>query len=47
MKIIASDYDGTLNHGGIDDIKRNAISEWRKAGNLFGLVSGRGAPDLI
>ena len=47
MKIIASDYDGTLNHGGIDDIKRSAIKEWRKAGNLFGLVSGRGAPDLI
>ncbi len=47
MKIIASDYDGTLNHGGIDDKKRNAIKEWRKAGNLFGLVSGRGAPDLV
>lgn len=47
MKIIASDYDGTLNHGGIDDTKRNAIKRWRKAGNLFGLVSGRYAPDLI
>ena len=47
MKIIASDYDGTLNHGGIDDIKRNAIKRWRKAGNLFGLVSGRRASDLI
>ena len=47
MKIIASDYDGTLNHGGIDDKKRNAIRRWRKAGNLFGLVSGRGAPDLV
>ncbi len=47
MKIIASDYDGTLNHGGIDDVKRNAIKRWRKAGNLFGLVSGRGAPDLV
>lgn len=47
MKIIASDYDGTLNHGGIDDVKRDAIKRWRKAGNLFGLVSGRGAPDLV
>lgn len=47
MKIIASDYDGTLNHGGIDDVKRNAIKEWRKAGNLFGLVSGRGVSDLV
>lgn len=47
MKIIASDYDGTLNHGGIDERKRNAIKLWRKAGNLFGLVSGRGVNDLL
>lgn len=47
MKIIASDYDGTLNHGGIDDVKRDAIKRWRKAGNLFGIVSGRGVWDLI
>lgn len=47
MKIIASDYDGTLNHGGINETKRNAIKRWRKAGNLFGLVSGRGAADLL
>ena len=47
MKIIASDYDGTLNRGGIDDTKRNAIKRWRKAGNLFGIVSGRGAANLL
>ncbi|MBQ8209098.1 MAG: HAD-IIB family hydrolase [Clostridia bacterium] len=47
MKIIASDYDGTLNHGGIGDKKREAIKRWRKSGNLFGLVSGRGAKDVI
>ena len=47
MKIIASDYDGTLNHNGIDDAKRNAISKWRKAGNLFGIVSGRGYNSLV
>lgn len=41
MKIIASDYDGTLNFGGIDDAKRQAIQRWRDAGNLFVLVSGR------
>lgn len=46
MKIIASDYDGTLNHGGIDDKKREAIKRWRRAGNLFGIVSGRGTQDL-
>lgn len=47
MKIIASDYDGTLNHGGIDKEKIEAISKWRKAGNIFSIVSGRGAPDLV
>ncbi len=47
MKIIASDYDGTLNHGGIDDKKKAAISQWRKAGNVFTLISGRGAPDVL
>lgn len=47
MKIIASDYDGTLNHGGIDEAKRNAIKRWQDAGNLFGIVSGRGAFDLL
>ena len=47
LKIIASDYDGTLNHGGIDKEKIEAISSWRKAGNIFSIISGRGAPDLI
>ncbi len=47
MKIIASDYDGTLNHGGIDDKKRAAITKWRKAGNVFSVISGRGAPDIL
>ena len=47
MKIIASDYDGTLNHGGVDDKKREAIARWRAAGNKFGLVSGRGPDSLV
>ena len=47
MKILASDYDGTLNYGGIDDKKRVAISRWRSADNLFGLVSGRNLDDLV
>ncbi len=47
MKIIASDYDGTLNHGGIDDKKKNAIERWRSAGNIFALISGRGPDDVI
>ncbi|MBR2876681.1 MAG: HAD-IIB family hydrolase [Clostridia bacterium] len=47
MKIIASDYDGTLNHGGIDDKKRIAINKWRERGNKFGIVSGRMPDDLL
>lgn len=46
MKIIGSDYDGTLNFGGIDDSKRKAIAKWRNAGNLFVLVSGRHASNV-
>ena len=56
MKIVGSDYDGTLSYGGITERKLRAIEKWRKAGNKFGLVSGRGkefreqlqnmAPDL-
>lgn len=47
MKIIATDYDGTLNHKGIDERKKNAIAVWRKEGNLFGVVSGRGIRSLL
>ena len=46
MKLIGSDYDGTLNHGGIDEAKLSAIRRWRAAGNIFGVVSGRG-PDFL
>lgn len=47
MKVIGSDYDGTLNHGGIDENKKNAINKWREAGNIFSLISGRGAEDIL
>ena len=47
MKIIASDYDGTLSYGGIDDKKREAIKKWREAGNIFTIVSGRGPADAL
>lgn len=46
MKIIATDYDGTLNYKGIDVEKREAIALWRKKGNLFGIVSGRSEQSL-
>ncbi len=47
MKIIASDFDGTLNYGGIDETKINAINLWRESGNLFVIVTGRGAADFL
>lgn len=47
LKLIASDYDGTLNMRGIPEHVFKAIADWRAAGNLFGIVSGRGMPSLI
>ena len=41
MKIICTDYDGTLNHGGITEKKLSAIRKWKEKGNLFCVVSGR------
>ena len=41
MKIIGSDYDGTLSAGGITDQKIEAIRKWRESGNKFGVVTGR------
>lgn len=46
MRIIGSDYDGTLNHGGFDEAKLNAIEKWRSEGNIFALISGRGKFDI-
>lgn len=42
MKILGSDYDGTLKHGGMSEGKLLAIKNWREAGHRFGIVSGRG-----
>ncbi|MBE6569091.1 MAG: HAD-IIB family hydrolase [Ruminococcaceae bacterium] len=39
--ILASDYDGTLNQNGIADHVADAIEEFRAAGNLFGVATGR------
>ena len=40
MRIIGSDYDGTLTHK-LGTATFEAISAWRQAGNLFGIISGR------
>lgn len=46
VKIIASDFDGTLNRdSGISERDSNAIRRWQQAGNLFGLVTGRDIHD--
>lgn len=42
MKIIGSDFDGTLNRGGISKRDAAAVAEWQEKGNLFGIVTGRG-----
>lgn len=47
MRIIGSDYDGTLNHNGIDDKKKKAIENWRSKGNIFALISGRGPESVL
>ena len=47
MRIIGSDYDGTLTCGGIDEKKLTAIQKWQAAGNKFGIVSGRNAEFLF
>ena len=42
MKIIATDFDGTLSYNGkISDEDKAAIHKFREAGNKFGIVTGR------
>ena len=41
MYIVGSDFDGTLNRGGVSEQDRDAIHRFRQAGNRFGLVTGR------
>ncbi len=42
MKLLATDYDGTLKFGGsVMDADLDAIRRWREAGNLFVIVTGR------
>ncbi len=47
MKIIASDFDGTLvHHGVISDEDRAAINRFRAEGNIFLVITGRGYPSI-
>ena len=48
MKVLASDYDGTLlfnEQFKEGDLKK--IKEFQKAGNLFGLCSGRDRKSVV
>ena len=48
MKIFVSDYDGTLNRGGgVTEKDLLALEAWQKAGNLFGIASGRDLRGLV
>ncbi|MBQ7923466.1 MAG: HAD hydrolase family protein [Clostridia bacterium] len=44
-KLIASDYDGTLNQGGIPEHVAEAIERFRATGHLFGVSTGRSRRD--
>lgn len=41
MKILGSDYDGTLTVGGITERKIEAVNNWRACRNRFGIIIGR------
>ena len=43
MKIIASDYDGTLNYNGIDEKKKKALKKWHGSGHLNSFVDTHAA----
>lgn len=48
MLLAACDFDGTLyRDGGISLKDCQAVARWREQGNIFGIVTGRGAPMLF
>ena len=47
MKLLASNYDGTLCYGEkVMEEDSQAITEWQNAGNLFVIVTGRSKESL-
>ena len=48
MRLLACDFDGTVfcKHS-ISERDLLAIARWRAEGNLFGIVTGRGAGTLL
>lgn len=48
MRLLACDFDGTLFRGHtISREDMDAVARWRAHGNLFGIVTGRGARTLL
>ena len=48
MKILASDYDGTLKQNGtVSEADTRAIGSWRDAGNLFVMDTGRSMESIL
>ena len=48
MKIAACDFDGTLFRDGVvSEADLEAIAGWRRLGNAFGIVTGRGRNTLL
>ena len=41
MKLLASDYDGTLRRPYVKQSDIKAIKRFRAAGNVFGIITGR------
>lgn len=47
MKIVASDFDGTLyRNGTVSKEEIDAVLNWRKNGNIFGIITGRNYSSL-
>ena len=46
-KLIASDFDGTITAKGKREENVKAIAEWRREGNLFGVVTGRNHKSIL
>ncbi|MDF9838548.1 MULTISPECIES: HAD-IIB family hydrolase [unclassified Breznakia] len=48
MKVLATDYDGTLKvDGEISAENKIALQRWRNAGNAFGIVTGRSTTTIM
>lgn len=48
MKVFASDYDGTIKiDQSVSEQNLQALTNWKKSGNIFGIVTGRSAESIF